>query len=224
MTDDRFYFRQLLAGRDFAREDPVARQMVNFVYLIGDRETGEAVAVDPAYAPGELVDILGADGMRLTGALVTHYHPDHVGGSMGGWNIAGASELLALPDNRAKIHIQTEEAWGVKRVTGCSDGDLVLHSSGDVVEVGAVRITLIHTPGHTPGSVLFRTDGWVLSGDVVFAGAIGRSDFPNSSAEAMERSLDRFLGLPDDLDVFPGHGPRTSVGRERATNPYLRGR
>ena len=62
------------------------------------------------------------------------------------------------------------------------------------------------------------------SGDVVFAGAIGRSDFPNSSAEAMERSLDRFLGLPDDLDVFPGHGPRTSVGRERATNPYLRGR
>ena len=86
--------------------------MANFVYLIGDRETGEAVAVDPAYAPGELVDILGADGMRLTGALVTHYHPDHVGGSMGGWNIAGVSELLALPDNRAKIHIQTEEAWG----------------------------------------------------------------------------------------------------------------
>ena len=63
-----------------------------------------------------------------------------------------------------------------------------------------------------------------VEGDVVFAGAIGRSDFPNSSAEAMERSLDRFLGLPDDLDVFPGHGPRTSVGRERATNPYLRGR
>ena len=70
MTDDRFYFRQLLAGRDFAREDPVARQMVNFVYLIGDRETGEAVAVDPAYAPGELVEILGADGMRLTEARV----------------------------------------------------------------------------------------------------------------------------------------------------------
>ncbi|MFM8972351.1 MAG: MBL fold metallo-hydrolase, partial [Actinomycetota bacterium] len=152
MADDRFYFRQLLAGRDFATDDPVARQMVNFVYLIGDRETGEAVAVDPAYAPGELVEILGVDGLRLTGALVTHYHPDHVGGSMGGWTIAGASELLALPGVEAKLHVQAEEAWGVKRMTGCSDGDLVLHASGDVVEVGAVRITLIHTPGHTPGS------------------------------------------------------------------------
>ena len=81
---DRFYFRQLLAGRDFARDDPVAQQMVNFVYLIGDRETGEAVAIDPAYGVGELVEILGADGMRLTGVLVTHYHPDHVGGDLMG--------------------------------------------------------------------------------------------------------------------------------------------
>ena len=85
-------------------------------------------------------------------------------------------------------------------------------------------LTVIHTPGHTPGSVLYRTDGWLLSGDVVFAGAIGRSDFPNSSPEAMERSLDRFLGLPDALDVLPGHGPRTTVAKERAANPYLRGR
>src|SRR3546814_16490687 len=75
MSDDRLYFRQLLAGRDFARTDPIARQMVNFVYLVGDRETGEAVAIDPAYDIPGLLDILAADDMRLTGALATHYHP-----------------------------------------------------------------------------------------------------------------------------------------------------
>lgn len=90
----RLYFRQLLAGRDFAKNDPIARQMVNFVYAIGDRQTGEAVLVDPAYAPGELVDVLEADDMMLTGALVTHYHPDHSGGDMMGHNIAGVRELL----------------------------------------------------------------------------------------------------------------------------------
>src|SRR3979490_726521 len=96
MTDDRMYFRQLLAGRDFAREDMVAQQMVNFVYLIGDRETGEAVAVDPAYDIRGLLDILAADDMKLIGSLATHYHPDHVGGSMGGYAISGVRELLTL--------------------------------------------------------------------------------------------------------------------------------
>src|SRR3546814_20365928 len=94
MSDDRLYFRQLLAGRDFARTDPIARQMVNFVYLVGDRETGEAVAIDPAYDIPGLLDILAAADMRLTGALATHYHPDHVGGSLRGHTIAGVDELL----------------------------------------------------------------------------------------------------------------------------------
>src|SRR3954449_12231810 len=126
--------------------------MVNFAYVIGDRATGEALAVDPAYAPGELVDVLAADGMTLTGVLVTHYHPDHIGGDLGGWSIEGLAELLALPDVQVQVHVQAEEAFGVKRVTGAGDSDLVLHASGDIVHAGAVPITLIHTPGHTPGS------------------------------------------------------------------------
>ena len=82
MAQDRLYFRQLLSGRDFAVGDPIATQMRNFAYLIGDRETGEAVVVDPAYAAGDLIDALEADGMTLTGVLATHHRPDHVGGSM----------------------------------------------------------------------------------------------------------------------------------------------
>src|SRR5215218_2839172 len=89
MGDDRLYFRQLLSGRDFATTDPVARQMVNFVYLIGDRETGEAVVIDPAYGIKDLLAVLDEDGMTLVGALATHYHPDHVGGEMAGYSIAG---------------------------------------------------------------------------------------------------------------------------------------
>ena len=94
MTEDRLYFRQLLSGRDFATTDPVAQQMVNFVYLIGDRETGEAVIVDPAYDPAGILAVLEADGMTCTGMLGTHYHADHVGGSMMGFQVSGAAELL----------------------------------------------------------------------------------------------------------------------------------
>ncbi len=223
----RLYFRQLLAGRDFATGDAIAQQMVNFVYLIGDRETGEAVAVDPAYAPGELVDILGADGMTLTGALVTHYHPDHVGGSLGGWTIAGAHELLDLPGNRAKLHVHADEAWGVKRVTGCADSDLVEHASGDVIEVGAVRITLIHTPGHTPGSQCFLVDGRLVSGDTLFLEGCGRTDLPGGDPEAMYESLTQKLAVvPDDTVLYPGHlyapEPSAAMGDVRRTNYVYR--
>src|SRR3954465_7728988 len=103
---DRPYFRQLLAGRGIGRTDPVARQMVNFVYLIGDRETGEAVVIDPAYDIPGILAVLEQDGMRCTGALATHYHPDHVGGTMAGFSIPGVNELLA--EVSVPIHVQDD--------------------------------------------------------------------------------------------------------------------
>jgi hydroxyacylglutathione hydrolase len=206
VTEDRLYFRQLLAGRDFAADDQIARQMVNFVYLVGDRETGDAIAVDPAYGVRDLVDRLGADGMRLTGVLVTHYHPDHVGGDLGGWSIEGLAELLALPDVNVKVHVQSEEAVGVKRVTGVSDSDLVLHASGDVVHAGAVPITLIHTPGHTPGSQCFFVDGRLVAGDTLFLDGCGRTDLPGGDPAALYESLTQKLAaVPDDAILYPGH-------------------
>ena len=113
---DRLYFRQLLAGRDFAVDDQIAQQMVNFVYLIGDRPTGEAVIVDPAYGVDELLGILRADGMRCVGALATHYHPDHVGGDMMGWGIEGITRLLEVAP--VPVHVQADEAPWVARSTG----------------------------------------------------------------------------------------------------------
>jgi glyoxylase-like metal-dependent hydrolase (beta-lactamase superfamily II) len=205
VSDNRIYFRQLLAGRDFARDDPIAQQMVNFVYLIGDRETGDAVAVDPAYGVGELVDLLDADDMQLTGVLVTHYHPDHVGGDLGSWHVEGVRELLALDGVQAPLHVHADEAWGVQRVTGCSESDLVVHTSGDTVNVGAIPITLLHTPGHTPGSQCFEVDGRLVSGDTLFLDGCGRTDLPGGAPELLYDSLQKLAALPDDTVLYPGH-------------------
>ena len=183
MADDRLYFRQLLAGRDFATADPVARQMVNFVYLIGDREAGEAVVVDPAYGIEDLLGILDEDGMTLTGALATHYHPDHVDGEMAGYSIAGVNELLRL--RPVPIHVQADEAEWVKRVTGADDSDLVTHASGDVVQAGQIPIELIHTPGHTPGSQCFLVDNRLIAGDTLFLEGCGRTDLPGGDFDTL---------------------------------------
>ena len=229
MNDDRLYFRQLLAGRDFATSDPIARQMVNFVYVVGDRETGEAVAIDPAYAVRELVEIIEGDGLRLTGVLVTHYHQDHVGGDLGGWSIEGLAELLALDGVHAKVHVQSEEAFGVKRVTGASDSDLVLHASGDTVNAGSVPITLIHTPGHTPGSQCFFVDGRLVAGDTLFLDGCGRTDLPGGDPAALYESLTQKLAVvPDDTVLYPGHmyspAPSAPMGEVRRTNYVFRPR
>jgi hydroxyacylglutathione hydrolase len=92
---------------------------------------------------------------------------------------------------------------------------------GDVLEFAGFRIEVLHTPGHTPGHVCYRTDGWLMSGDLVFRGSIGRHDFPNSSPTDMRTSLRRFLELRDELPVYPGHGPETTVGFERSHNEWL---
>ena len=223
--DDRVYFRQLLSGRDFAQQDQVARQMVNFVYLIGDRQTGEAIAVDPAYDIRGILDILAADGMKLTGALATHFHPDHVGGSMGGYTISGVRELLTL--NPVPIHVQADEAPWVKRVTDASDTDLVEHASGDTVLVGDIPIELIHTPGHTPGSQCFFVDGRLVSGDTLFLEGCGRMDLPGADPAAMYESLTQKLAkIPDDAILFPGHqysmDPFASMGETRQMNYVFR--
>jgi glyoxylase-like metal-dependent hydrolase (beta-lactamase superfamily II) len=203
-VSDRFYFRQWLAGRDFAVGDKLAKSMVNFVYAVGDRESGEAVLIDPAYAPSELIEMLGADEMRLVGALATHYHPDHVGGEMAGHEISGISELLGVVD--VPIHVNREEVPWVTRRTGVGVDALVAHESQDVVRVGDVEITLIHTPGHTPGSQCFLVDGRLISGDTLFLEGCGRTDLPGSDPAEMYRSLsERLARISDNTILFPGH-------------------
>ncbi len=201
---DRFYFRQLLGGRDFAVGDQMARQMLNFAYAIGDRETGEALLVDPAYRPLELCDVVAADGLEVVGVVGTHYHFDHVGGSFRGQvEVDGIAELLETRD--VPVHLQAEEVPWVQRTTGVSDA-LVGHASGDVVMVGEIPVTLIATPGHTPGSQCLLVEGNLLSGDTLFLEGCGRTDLPGSDPAEMYTTLtQRLAPVPDETRLYPGH-------------------
>lgn len=201
--EERLYFRQLLSGRDFATNDQMAQQMVNFVYLIGDNKTKECVIVDPAYAVADLIAIAQQDEMKIVGALGTHYHPDHVGGKMMGWNIEGISTLL--DEMHVPIHIQATEAEWVTKTTGVSPSALQQHESGDVVKVGEIDIALIHTPGHTPGSQCFLVGDKLVSGDTLFLEGCGRTDLPGSNPDDMYDSLHKLANLPESTVVFPGH-------------------
>ncbi|HEY2198381.1 MAG TPA: MBL fold metallo-hydrolase [Mycobacterium sp.] len=225
MSDtDRLYFRQLLSGRDFAQGDGIAAQMRNFAYLIGDRQTGDCVVVDPAYAAGDLVDVLEADGLHLSGVLVTHHHPDHVGGSMMGFELKGLAELLERVS--VPVHVNSQEAQFVSRITGIPLSDLTSHEHGDKVSVGAIDIELLHTPGHTPGSQCFLLDGRLVAGDTLFLEGCGRTDFPGGDSDEIFRSLQKIAQLPGDPTVFPGHWyslePSASLSEVKRSNYVYR--
>jgi glyoxylase-like metal-dependent hydrolase (beta-lactamase superfamily II) len=213
------YFHQLPVG-----------EMANLAYLVGSRSTRECLVVDPAWEVDALLDRAEADGMRVVGALVTHYHPDHVGGQIFGLRIEGVARLLERAP--VPLHVHEREAEGTRRVTGAGEGDLVRHAGGDVLALGAVRVRLLHTPGHTPGSQCFLVEeagrpGLLVSGDTLFLGSCGRVDLPGASPEDMYRSLTGVLArLPDDTVLYPGHlyssEPSASLGSEKRRNPYLR--
>ena len=187
-------------------------------WLLALEGRGEAVVIDPGFYPDRVRSLLDDAGKRPVAVLATHGHYDHIGSAPG---LCG-TELPFYIHKGDELAMTDARAWG----SGWPDSpgrpdDVRLLSDGDVIDEAGFSIEVLHTPGHTPGSVCFRIPDALFSGDLVFAGAIGRYDFPNSSARDMEASLRRFLTLPDDLRVLPGHGPDTTVGTERRTNPFL---
>jgi len=220
MTDTSdLYFHQVPVG-----------QMQNLSYLVGSQSTREALLVDPAWSVDGLLDQAEADGMKVVGALVTHYHQDHVGGSIFGMEIEGLARLLAREP--VPIHVNAQEADGLIKVTGVSESDLVRREGGDAIEIGSIRVRLLHTPGHTPGSQCFLLEeanrpGALVSGDTLFLGSCGRVDLPGADPEDMYRSLNQILrALPDDTLIYPGHlySPEAvgSMGEQKRVNPFLR--
>lgn len=214
MNDD-LYFKQIAIG-----------PMANFIYLVGSQRTRECLVVDPAWDTDALIAAAAADDMRITGALVTHFHPDHVGGSYSGFAVPGGiGELIGKVD--ARIHVNRHEVQGLKIITGVADSDLAVHDSGDVVTVGDVEITLVHTPGHTPGGQCFLVDDRLIAGDTLFVDACGRVDLPGADPAAMWDSLTNKLAkIGDDVTLYPGHDygptPTATMGAQKQTNPYLR--
>ncbi len=189
-------------------------------WLLAAQGSDDAVVIDPGFEPRAVHALLEAAGKTPVAVLATHAHVDHVGE-------AGefAKEIPVYVHEADAVAFTDETAWNAGFENPLSPvKDLRTMADGDVVTFAGFSIEVVHTPGHTPGHCCFRLEGeaLVLSGDLVFAGSIGRSDFPNSDPVAMQASLRRFLALPDEVSVLPGHGPDTSVSRERASNPFLR--
>ena len=187
--ENPLFFKQLLSGVDVGKSDSSAQQMANFIYLIGDKNTRECVIVDPAWDIDGILKVIEGEEMTLKGSLVTHYHPDHVGGSIFGMNIKGLAELMEK--SPAPVYVNKHEADGLKQVTGLSDTDLRLTDSEEKIKVGEVDVTFLHTPGHTPGSQCFRVGDYLVAGDTLFLQGCGRVDLPGGDSEEMYNTLTR---------------------------------
>ncbi len=218
------YFKQLLCGVDVAQTDASAQSMANFIYLIGDRETRECVVVDPAWDVDSLLKIVAAEDMKLTGALVTHYHPDHVGGQIFGMDIMGLPQLMET--HPVPIYVNKHEADGLRQVTGISISDMKQMDSEERLQVGSIEISFLHTPGHTPGSQCFRVGDYLVAGDTLFLQGCGRVDLPGGNSEEMYHTLTRRLAkIQNEIILYPGHnyGEKGSapLGEVRETNSYM---
>jgi hydroxyacylglutathione hydrolase len=213
-TEDRLFLRQAQIG-----------PMANFVYILGDSVARKVAVIDPAWDIKKICDYVEGEGYEIDKILITHYHPDHLGGHMMGQSIEGAAQILERV--KAKIYVNKHEADGAKQVAGLADSDMVKVDAGDVFKVGEIDVKFLHTPGHTPGSQCFLSEGRLISGDTLFVNSCGRVDLPGSDPEAMYYSLNNTLkNLDDDTVVFPGHAysseSQTTIGKQKRHNMYMR--
>jgi glyoxylase-like metal-dependent hydrolase (beta-lactamase superfamily II) len=192
-------------------------------YLVVDAGTGRAVLVDPGDEAETLVAMVRESGAELEAIWLTHGHLDHVGA------IAAVKRVWDVPVHMHPADVpviaragEIAAMYGLRGFEQPEAPERAL-ADGERVRVGGVELVVHHVPGHAPGLVMFVGEGIALAGDLLFAGSIGRTDLPYADPAAMQRSLLRAAQLPDDTVVYPGHGPKTTIGREKATNPFLTG-
>jgi hydroxyacylglutathione hydrolase len=188
-------------------------------WLLSAEGNDEAVVIDPGFEPRRILSLLERARKRPVAVLATHGHYDHVGAAA---DVCGDDVPFFIHQDDA-LAMTDSATWGAGMpIPIAAPKDLRTFTDGEVLDLAGLGLQVLHTPGHTPGSSCFQSSELLFSGDLVFRGAIGRYDFPNSSASDMFASLRRFLSLPDPLPVYPGHGDTTTVAIERASNPFLR--
>ena len=191
-------------------------------HLLADAASGDCVMIDPGAEGDRLVAAVEESGAALREIWITHAHVDHVGG------IAALRRRWDVP---VRLHPADDPLWRVvdRQAAAyglpfeCPPADYEALAEGDELRLGAARFTVMHTPGHAPGHCVFHGEGIVLAGDLLFAGSIGRTDLPFSDPVRMQASLARIASLEADVAVHAGHGPPTTIGTERRTNPFLTG-
>jgi glyoxylase-like metal-dependent hydrolase (beta-lactamase superfamily II) len=193
--------------------------------ILGDEQTGEAIVIDPGEEIGRIQKRLAAHGLKLKQILVTHGHIDHVGGALKLKRLTGAPIYLNEGDLEQLDLMQEQANWLGVETPETAPPDQSL-SDGMTVGLGSYPGTVLYTPGHTQGSVClhFAPLKLLVAGDTLFAGSIGRTDLPGGNYDQIIDSIhSRLLALPDETKVLPGHGPASTIGTERRSNPFLRG-
>lgn len=191
--------------------------------VIGDEQTHEAMVIDPGDQVEEILSILREENLTLKYIVVTHAHIDHIGGAMKLKRATGAPILLNQNDLALVKLLDMQATWLGMSPPGAVQIDESA-KDGQTIKIGNISSSVIETPGHTEGSIclLFASEKKLIAGDTLFAGSIGRTDLPGGSYDKIMESLHtRLMALPDDIEVVPGHGPLTTIGRERRTNPFL---
>ena len=191
-------------------------------YVLGDEKSKEGVVIDPGGDPEEIEKVIQKEGLNIKYIILTHGHADH---------IAALTELKKKTNALIYIHaadsdMLVDPTYNLSIFTGqdlvCPKADKFL-DDGDKVEVGSFELEVLHTPGHSPGGISLFTDKMIFTGDALFCGGIGRTDFPGASHTQLLKSIkDKILSKPDDTVVYSGHGPETTIGEEKQNNPWIR--
>lgn len=192
--------------------------------IFGDEQTREAIVIDPGDEIGRIQRILDHHGLTVKAIIITHAHIDHIGGAAKLKAATGAPVWMNAGDEELNAHLDMQAAWlGMRTPPPKTDVDVGARE-GDTLQLGTTDFHILHTPGHTQGSVSIwiPAENKLVAGDTLFRDSIGRTDLPGGDGRQIIRSIhEKLMPLPEDAVVIPGHGPQTTVGREKELNPFL---
>jgi len=190
-------------------------------YIIGDDNTQVAMVIDPGDEPDRIMDEIEKLGLKVEKIVLTHAHFDHIGASGDIKTRTGAEILLHRDDLETYRYAKDQAVMFGFDIDDLPSPDRFL-TEGDEIRVGRLIFKVLHTPGHSKGGICLYGEGILVSGDTIFQGSVGRTDFPGGSVQELASSFRRLLSLPEDTRILPGHGPETTVKIERETNYFVR--
>jgi hydroxyacylglutathione hydrolase len=189
-------------------------------FIIADENSKECIVIDPGDEPDRILDVIQTGGFQVKYVVCTHGHFDHVGAVSDIKKDTDAKVVLHKDEmNMYKSTKNHAALWGFE-LDEQPEPDLFV-SEGDILQLGSEKFVILHTPGHSPGGICLYSEGIIITGDTLFAGSVGRTDFPGGDIAKLKDSFKRLLSLPDETRVLPGHGPESTIGREKRNNFFV---